>query len=120
VPAVFTATDGKRLVQIEVSPEGEKTVRTGHGQVNSKKYSVSTRELEGVFEKSPDASIEIWLSNDDNRYPVRMESEVVVGSFYGTLQSVEGVDWEPPRGDSGSSSSSGSRHWNSRLGSGRR
>jgi len=98
-PSLYTATDGKRIVQIGINPVGEKTVRTGRGRVAAQKYSVSTRELEGVFEKSPDASIELWFSNDDRRYPVRMESEVIVGSFHGTLQSVEGVEWEPPRSE---------------------
>jgi len=112
--AQFTATDGKRITQIEVYPEGAATVRTGYGRVASRKYSVATRELEGVFEKSPDASIELWFSDDDRRYPVRLQSEVIVGSFYGSLERVEGVEWDPPRSEFEPARPGGPRRTNSR------
>jgi len=46
----------------------------------------------GVFEKSKDAKIELWITADKRRIPVRLRSKVIVGSFVGELVSMTGVD----------------------------
>ena len=46
----------------------------------------------GVFKKSKDASIQIWVTADENRIPLRLKSKVVVGNFIGELISADGVD----------------------------
>jgi hypothetical protein len=38
-----------------------------------------------VFEKSKDAEIELWVSADKRRVPLRIKSKVIVGSFVGEL-----------------------------------
>ena len=38
-----------------------------------------------VFKKSKKAKIQIWLTADDRRIPVRIKSKVVVGSFVADL-----------------------------------
>ena len=43
------------------------------------------QHIGGVFKKSKNATIEIWISADSRRLPVKLKSEVVVGSFTGEL-----------------------------------
>jgi hypothetical protein len=43
------------------------------------------RHIGGVFEKSKDAEIELWVSADKRRVPLRIKSKVIVGSFVGEL-----------------------------------
>jgi hypothetical protein len=43
----------------------------------------------GVFEKSPKASVKIWVTADENQIPVKLKSKVVVGSFVAELVSIE-------------------------------
>ena len=52
----------------------------------------------GVFEKSPDASIQLWVSADHRRLPVKLKSKVIVGSFSGELVSMTGTDPLPSGG----------------------
>lgn len=78
-------TDGKDLIFIKTWLQQTDTVKTKAGKFSALKLKVATNELEGVFEKSPDAAIEIWLSQDMPAIPLKMRSEVSVGSFYGEL-----------------------------------
>ena len=80
-------TDGKEIVYIRASLEESKKIKIKAGRFESHRIEVATNELEGVFEKSPDASIEIWLSTHSPSIPLKMKSEVAVGSFYGELRS---------------------------------
>jgi hypothetical protein len=43
----------------------------------------------GVFKKSKDAKLKIWVTADSRRIPVKIKSKVAVGSFVGELMSVE-------------------------------
>lgn len=79
-------TDGKKLFQIQAAREKTKTIKVKAGTFTAHEVDVATKELEGVFEKSPDASIQLWLSQDTPAIPLKMKSEVAVGSFYGELR----------------------------------
>jgi hypothetical protein len=91
VGAVFEvpATDGREATIMRAEVMDEELTRTPLGMFESAKLDVATDELRGVFSKSPDAIIEVWFSNDDYRVPLRMRSEVAVGSFYGELSTFE-------------------------------
>jgi hypothetical protein len=88
----LAATDGKRLVYVDVLRQADQKLNLKAGQFNAQHLEVATNELQGVFEKSPDASIELWLSQETPALPLKMKSEVAVGSFYGKLRefSVQG------------------------------
>ncbi|SDB32204.1 Protein of unknown function [Desulfonatronum thiosulfatophilum] len=43
------------------------------------------KDLGGVFQKSPDAALQIWVTADESRLPVRVRSKVVVGYFTAEL-----------------------------------
>lgn len=42
---------------------------------------VDMGDVDGVFKKSRDADLFVWVTTDDRRMPVRMRSSVAVGSF---------------------------------------
>jgi hypothetical protein len=55
----------------------------------------SIKEVGGVFKKSKNASIKVWVTADERHIPVRVKSKVVVGSFVGELE--EAVLGKAPR-----------------------
>ncbi len=57
-------------------------------QVNELKH------IGGVFEKSKNAEIKVWVTADTRRIPVKIKSKVVVGSFIGELISDAGIEPE--------------------------
>jgi hypothetical protein len=46
------------------------------------------KDVGGVFKRSPDGSIRFFFSADDEKLPLRMESEVAVGKFWAELTEV--------------------------------
>ncbi|MDY0094980.1 MAG: DUF3108 domain-containing protein [Candidatus Vecturithrix sp.] len=50
-----------------------------------------TKDLGGVFKKSDDAKIHLWLTADEHRIPVKIKSKVAVGSFVGELVDKTGL-----------------------------
>jgi hypothetical protein len=66
-------------------------------RINGKAYDTlliapDLKHVEGVFQKSKNARIYIWITADRHRIPVKLQSRVVVGSFTGELIAAEGVD----------------------------
>lgn len=49
------------------------------------------KHIGGVFKKSKNAKIRIWVTADDKRIPVQIKSKVMIGHFIGELVSAEGV-----------------------------
>jgi len=47
------------------------------------------KHLEGVFEQSRDATLKVWVTADERKIPIKIESKVIVGSFVGELTSIE-------------------------------
>ncbi|MEQ9825852.1 MAG: DUF3108 domain-containing protein [Puniceicoccaceae bacterium] len=93
-PGVVTlpATDGKKSLLIDVGQEGLVSFEGAMGKREAIKVEPNTKELRGVFQKSKDSNILMWFSADEQRVPLRIQSKVVVGSFYAELQSVQRVD----------------------------
>lgn len=79
-------TDGKRCKEVEI-----KVVARERIKVNGKKYDTlrlepSLKEVGGVFEKSKNATMVIWVTDDHRHIPVKMKSKVAVGSFVAELE----------------------------------
>ena len=93
-PGVVTlpATDGKKSLLIDVEQEGLVPFEGSLGNREAIKVEPNTKELRGVFQKSKNSNILMWFSADEQRLPLRIQSKVVVGSFYAELQSVQRVD----------------------------
>ncbi len=74
-------TDGKKSVQGRVDIRGRKSLF-----IDDKKYETfllepDIKHISGVFKKSNNANIFIWMSTDKRRIPVKLKSKVIVGSF---------------------------------------
>lgn len=82
-------TDGKKLVEGSVAVEAREKCTVPLGTFWAFRVEPSLGGVGGVFKQSPGASMEIWLSDDAHRIPVKMEGEVVVGKFRAELESVE-------------------------------
>ena len=65
-------------------------VRLASGTYDTYLIEPSLKHLEGVFEKSRNAKIQLWVTNDDRRIPVKLKSKIVIGSFTGELISFTG------------------------------
>ena len=82
-------TDGKKCVVGRVKVVKRETI-----EVRDKVYETFLVEpilenLGGVFEKTKDAKLKIWVTADGTSVPVRIESELIVGSFVAELVSAE-------------------------------
>ena len=79
-------TDGKRCKEAEIKVVGRERIK-----VNGKKYDTlrlepSLKDVGGVFEKSKDAAMVIWVTDDHRHIPVKLKSKVAVGSFVAKLE----------------------------------
>ncbi len=78
-------TDGKRTVKGIA-----KIIKREKIKVEGKSYKTILFEPQmegvgGIFEKSKDAKLKIWVTDDNLRIPVRIKSKVAVGSFVADL-----------------------------------
>jgi hypothetical protein len=74
--------DNKQLWNVEVQVLKKEKIETILGEVNT----IMIRPLiksEGIFEKK--GAIDIWLTDDERRIPVRMKTKVKIGSVTATL-----------------------------------
>lgn len=85
-------TDGKKCVM-----GNARVVKREEIKVAGKKYDTyllepQLKHIGGVFEKSKNAKIKIWVTADKKRIPVKIKSKVIVGSFVGELISAAGIE----------------------------
>jgi len=86
----MNVSDGKKSVTGEAYVEDIEDVKTKIGTIKAFRIKLDIKHLSGVFKKSDDAELYVWLSADERRIPVKVRSKVVVGSFY-----LELVDYKP-------------------------
>jgi len=84
-------TDGKRNLLGLLRVTGKETINVPAGTYETLVLEPDLQNLEGVFIKKPRAKIKIWVSNDQHRLLVQMQSQVKVGSFVAQLVEVEGT-----------------------------
>lgn len=96
-----SVTDGKKHVIGIADVIRRETIRVPAGTFDTFLIEPDLRHVGGVFEKSPDAKLQLWVSADHRRLPVKMKSKVIVGSFSGQLVSVTGTDPLPAATRSG-------------------
>lgn len=81
-------TDGKKVIMGRIKVLRRETVTIDDRTYDTFVVEPDLQDVGGVFRKSPDAKMYLWLTADHRRIPVRIESEVVVGSFVGELISI--------------------------------
>ncbi|MEM0966950.1 MAG: DUF3108 domain-containing protein [Verrucomicrobiota bacterium] len=90
----FGVTDGKKAVVISLPINEEERIKVDAGRFNTYKIRPETGEIGGVFEKSADSEVNLWFSTDQPVYPIQVQGEVTVGSFWAKLNKVEILDPE--------------------------
>ena len=95
-----SVTDGKRHVLGFADVIRKERVTVPAGTFDTFLIEPDLTHVGGVFEKSPDARIQLWVTTDYRHLPVKMKSKVVVGSFSGELVSIVDTS-RPQRADDG-------------------
>jgi len=93
VGSVITSpiTDGNKNVIGRATVVKRETIKVKGQKYDTFLVEPELKDVGGVFEKSKDAKIQIWVTADHRRIPVRLKSKVVVGSFVGVLISAQGL-----------------------------
>ncbi len=84
-------TDGKKCVIAKAMVVKKEKIRLAGQLIDTYRVEPNLEHLEGVFEKSENASLKIWVTADRLKLPVKIKSKVVVGSFVGELVSATGL-----------------------------
>lgn len=85
-------TDGKKNVIGRLTVRERETITLQNGQeYETYRVEPEMSHIGGVFKESEDARIELWLTADARRIPVRIRSKVVIGHFIGELVSAGGL-----------------------------
>ncbi len=84
-------TDGKKNVIGEAKVIKRETIKVGGQSYDTFLIIPDLKHVGGVFKESENAKMQIWVTADSRRIPVRLKSKVVVGSFVGDLVKVEGL-----------------------------
>lgn len=82
-------TDGVKCVLGRATVVDRETVEVPAGTFDCFVVEPELEHIGGVFEKSKDAALRIWVTADARRIPVRISSKVVVGSFHALLNTIE-------------------------------
>ena len=78
-------TDGKKLSRGRARFIQRESLSIGGKTYQTVKIEPDMRDVSGVFEKSPGAKMFIWLTDDERKLLVKLQSKVVVGSFVAEL-----------------------------------
>lgn len=78
-------SDGKRCVIGIGRILKRETITVPAGKFDTFLIEPDLQDVKGVFEKSDDSNILIWVTADSHHIPVKIESKVIIGSFMGEL-----------------------------------
>lgn len=81
--------DRKRCTTGVAYVRERQTVHSGGREWDAWLVEPDLRQIEGVYEKHPDARMQIWVSADERRIPVKVSSKVTLGSFSAELEGME-------------------------------
>jgi hypothetical protein len=81
--------DGRKCVMGKARVIRKETIKVKGVPYDTFFVEPDLEHVAGVFEKSPKASVQIWVTADENQIPVKLKSKVIVGSFVAELVSIE-------------------------------
>ena len=81
-------TDGKKCVMGRARIIRRERIRVPYGDMDTFLVEPDLEHIGGVFRKSKDAKLRIWVTEQKEHIPVRIESKVLVGSFVAELVSL--------------------------------
>ena len=82
-------SDGKKCITGMAKIIRKETVEVPGGTFEAFLMEPVLKEIGGVFKKSKNAKIQLWVTADERRLPVKIASKVSVGSFVGELMAIE-------------------------------
>jgi hypothetical protein len=85
-------SDGKKCVNGQARIIKKETITVISGKYETYLIEPDLKHVGGVFEKSKDAKIRLWVTADEKHLPVKIASKVAIGSFVGELMAIEKVD----------------------------
>jgi hypothetical protein len=83
-------TDGRKCVLGKTQIVKRETLELESGVYDTFLVEPDLSEIGGVFKKSKNAKLQVWVTADKRRLPVRIKSKVVVGFFSAELTH---IDW---------------------------
>jgi len=84
-------TDGKKCVIGEAVVVKREKITVANRTYDTYLVEPDLKHIGGVFKKSKNAKLEIWVTADTQKIPVKIKSKVIVGSFVAELISAEGI-----------------------------
>jgi hypothetical protein len=84
-------SDGQKSVIGRARVVRRETLTLACGEFDTFLIEPEVEEIGGVFEKCKDAKIQVWVTADQRRIPVKIQSRVAVGTFVGELVAAEGI-----------------------------
>lgn len=81
-------TDGVKCVIGQATVISREQIKVPAGTFDTFLVEPDLEHVGGVFKKSKDAKLKVWVTADERRIPVKIASRVVVGSFYAELESL--------------------------------
>jgi hypothetical protein len=86
---VTPVTDGEKSVLGVVTKIKRERIKVSAGEYDTYLVEPEMENIDGVFKKSKKAKLQIWVTADERRIPVKIKSKVAVGSFVADLVSYE-------------------------------
>ena len=84
-------TDGKKCILGRAKVLRREMVTVPMGTFDTYLLEPEIEQVGGVFKKSKGAKIYIWVTADERKIPVKLQSKVIIGSFVGELVSANGL-----------------------------
>jgi len=84
---VLPVTDGKKIIISTAKVVRREKIHVGGKEYDTFLVEPEMRNIGGIFEQSEKHSLQIWVTADLHRVPVRIKSGVSVGSFVAELTS---------------------------------
>ena len=89
-PLFFSVTDGKKCFTQEGKIMGTESITVAAGVYDTVLITPSVNHFSGVFSKSENPTVRVWVSTDDRQVPVRIKMKVFIGSLVFDLVSIQG------------------------------
>ncbi len=83
----YVVSDGRETITHKVRIGDLEEVRTHAGNFIAYRVIPSTEQFGGAFKESSDSNMILWVTRDKPHLPVKIESDVRVGSFSAILES---------------------------------
>ena len=82
-------TDGKKFVDGEATVLKKEKIYVADAWYETYLVEPDLKHIGGIFKKSKNAKLRIWVTADERRMPIKIKSKVAVGSFVAELVSYQ-------------------------------